>query len=98
MASGNIVLTYINEMYLNMFPKSLPIISADKDNLGEIILKVLDKNFNDSLVKKESLEYVKRYHNYKNLGSFLLEFYQIQIHNGPLDVFKLIDANIGEKK
>lgn len=47
MASGNIVLTYINEIYLNKLPKSLPIISADKDNLREILLKVLDKKFNE---------------------------------------------------
>lgn len=76
MALGKPVITYITEDMKSSFPDSLPIISANSQNIKNQIEYLLkDTNLRLKL-GKEGREYVETYHDYRINSKMLVEIYE----------------------
>lgn len=76
MALGKPVMTYISDEMLNAFPKTLPIVNVNPDNLHEKIENLL----NDAKLRYDigtrSREYAKQQHDYLKNAKLLKDIYE----------------------
>lgn len=77
MALGKPVVAYINEEFSKFYPKDLPIIFANPDNLKQVLKYILDNlEILDELSYK-SRKYVEQYHDVKHVVDKLVEYYNL---------------------
>lgn len=75
MSLGKPVITYISEVYKNGYPKELPIISANPDNIENVLEEIINKRGELKEIGKRGIEYVKKYHDSEKLAYKLMKIY-----------------------
>mgnify|MGYP003369855580 CR=1 FL=1 len=76
MALGKPVITYISDEFRETFPKSLPIVSAEVENLTEIIEDMIDNSEKRRQLGIQGREYVLRYHDNIKVTKYLKQIYE----------------------
>lgn len=76
MALGKPVVCYIHNEYRDFYPSELPIISANKNDIEEVIEKLILNEENLINIGKSGIEYVKEYHESKKIAKELLNVYK----------------------
>ncbi len=79
MALGKPVIAYINEEFSKFYPQDLPIISANPDNVKQVLKNVLDNIEILDEISYRSRKYVERYHDVKHVVDKLIKIYNLQI-------------------
>lgn len=76
MALGKPVITYIREDLIEKYPKNLPIVVANIDNIVEVLEKLLkDGNLRNEIGHK-SRKYVEQYHDKTKIAEDLVKLYE----------------------
>lgn len=75
MALGKPVITYLRPDLLDSFPESLPILSANIDNLGDVVADLLERPGERARIGRRGREYVETYHDYRKVASLLADLY-----------------------
>ena len=73
---GRPVICYIRDDLLKYYPKELPIINANPENLNKIIEKILKKPEILKEYAKKSYNYYKKYHSPEVIGKQLMNIYK----------------------
>lgn len=76
MAMGKPVITWISDYMKEKYPKDLPIVSANPDNLEEKLKMLLVDKELRKVLGKQGREYVEKYHDMEVVATKLLELYQ----------------------
>ncbi len=76
MALGKPVVTYLRPDLLDSFPRSLPILSANIDDLAEKIAFLLEHPAERTRRGKAGREYVETYHDYRKAATLLSNLYE----------------------
>ncbi|ULL19450.1 glycosyltransferase [Paenibacillus sp. H1-7] len=76
MAMGKPVITYINEFMRDYYPKDLPIVSANTENVGDELEKLLVDDDLRSILGDRGRKYVEKHHNPKIVVKKLLDIYK----------------------
>ena len=84
MALGKPVITYIAEEYRSTFPNELPIVSAEFDDLHEIVSDLLADSNKRTLIGKAGRKYVERYHDADKVAYYLKKIYEGTIEDNNL--------------
>lgn len=90
MAMGKPVVTYLRSDLVETYPCSLPIISASKDNLAEVVADLLENPSRRNELGKRGREYVERYHDYRKTAYLLREIYNTGM--GPLSAMEAFET------
>lgn len=88
MALGKPVITYIDDEFRATFPEELPIVSAEFDNLHEIISDLIANSNKRTELGKAGRRYVERYHDADKIGVYLKRIYEGTVEENNL--FKLL--------
>lgn len=82
MAIGRPTISYIRDVHFNEehFPTGIPVISANKDTIYEVLKGVLLNKKDLIKIGKDSRKFVENYHDVKVLTKKLIEFYK-DIHS-----------------
>jgi len=75
MACGKPVICYINNYYRKMYPKDLPIISANPDNIREILEDLIKDGKKREKIGIKSRKFVENYHNAERVVGKLINIY-----------------------
>lgn len=75
MALGKPVVTYISEDIKGVFPKNLPIISANQLNIEDVLRELLINGEFRNKIGKQGRTYVENYHDYRKIGQALTMLY-----------------------
>ena len=82
MAIGRPTISYIRKIHFNEehFPTGIPIISANRDTIYEVLKRILQKKEDLIEIGEESRKFVENYHDLEMLTNKLIEFYK-DIHS-----------------
>jgi glycosyltransferase involved in cell wall biosynthesis len=76
MAMGKPVVCWISDFMKSKYPKDLPIISANPDNIREVIENVLKNRDMLSKIGNDGRKYVEKYHDMNIISKQLLDMYR----------------------
>lgn len=62
MMYGTPVICYVRDDLRHYYPQDLPVISANSDNIYEVLKQLIDEKNNLNLIGQKGLKYVKKYH------------------------------------
>ena len=90
MAMGKPVVTYMRPDLVETYPGSLPVVSANKDNLAEVVAGLLEDPVRRCKLGRKSREYVERYHDYRKAAYLLHKIYETG--TGPLSAIEAFET------
>lgn len=73
---GRPVICYIREDLKDKYPRDLPIINANPDNLYEVLSELISSRENINKIADESRAYFKKYHSFEVIGKELINIYR----------------------
>lgn len=76
MALGKPVCTYITDSMVECLPKDLPLVNANKSNLKERLIPLIESSELRNKIGIMGRKYVETYHDYHVIGNYLGEIYK----------------------